>query len=63
VQAANLVPGATVVDLAPQFCTGDKCPAVIGNAIVYRDAAAHITATYAKTLAPYLNEQLTAALK
>lgn len=62
VQAASLVPGATVVDLAPQFCTGDRCPAVIGNAIVYRDSAAHITATYAKTLAPYLNEQLTAAL-
>ncbi|WP_091469373.1 acyltransferase family protein [Paenarthrobacter nitroguajacolicus] len=62
VRAANDVPGTVVVDLAPQFCS-DKCPAVIGNAIVYRDAAAHITATYAKTLAPYLNDQLTAALQ
>lgn len=62
VEAANLVAGTTVVDLAPQFCTDTECPAVIGNAIVYRDAIAHITATYAKTLAPYLNEKLTAAL-
>lgn len=62
VQAADLVPGTTVVDLSPKFCK-ENCPAVIGNVIVYRDAAAHITATYAKTLAPYLNEQLVAALK
>ena len=63
IQAASLVPGSTVVDLSPYFCKDSQCPAVIGNTIVYRDAAAHITATYAKTLAPYLNKELTAALK
>jgi peptidoglycan/LPS O-acetylase OafA/YrhL len=63
VQAVEMVPGAVLVDLASQFCTDIECPAVIGNAIVYRDSAAHITATYAKSLAPYLNKQLTAALK
>jgi peptidoglycan/LPS O-acetylase OafA/YrhL len=62
VRAVDLVPGSTFVDLSPRFCTDADCPAVVGNAIVYRDAAAHITATYAKTLAPYLNERLTAAL-
>jgi hypothetical protein len=63
IQASSLVPGSIVLDLAAYFCNDSMCPAVIGNTIVYRDAAAHITATYAKTLAPYLDRELTAALK
>lgn len=63
VQAVDLVPGSKLVDLSSQFCTDASCPAVIGNTIVYRDAAGHMTATYAKSLAPYLNKELIAALK
>lgn len=47
-------------DLTDYFCTDTTCPAVIGNVIVYRDDN-HITATYAKTLAPALKEPLAEA--
>lgn len=42
-----------LIDLTPYFCTKDVCPAVIGGTIVYFDSS-HITATYARTLTPYL---------
>jgi len=43
------------------FCTTDTCPAVIGNVLVYRDVAAHVTATYAGTVSSYLVERIIAA--
>mgnify|MGYP003583685340 CR=1 FL=1 len=49
--------GVTQIDLSPYFCISGKCPAVIGGVFVYRDNA-HITATYARTLAPMLLSQL-----
>lgn len=49
--------GADVIDLASFFCRDDTCPIVVGNVIVYRDQH-HITATFSKTLAPYLVERL-----
>jgi hypothetical protein len=33
------------------------CPAVIGDALVYRNGS-HLTATYVRTLAPWLGERL-----
>lgn len=45
--------GVPVVDLRDHFCTADSCPVVIGGVIVYRDLH-HITATFSKTLGPYL---------
>lgn len=62
VAAADLVPGTTVIDLTPFYCTVDRCPAVIGNVIVYRDTN-HITATFAKTLATPLEDGLRRALE
>ena len=50
------------VDLSDAFCTPGTCPPVIGNVLVYRDNG-HITATYAKTLAPILKEELMRALE
>lgn len=47
-------------DLTDYFCDETTCPAVIGNVIVYRDDN-HITAEYAKTLAPALKEPLAGA--
>lgn len=46
-----------LVDPTPMLCDGAQCPAVIGNAIVYRETD-HLTATYAKSLAPWLKGQL-----
>lgn len=45
--------GIAAVDLHQYFCGDDTCPVVIGGVIVYRDAH-HMTATYSKTLAPFL---------
>lgn len=50
-------PNAHLVDLTHLFCGDEVCPAVIGNVIVYRDGN-HITARYARTLAPYLGQEL-----
>jgi hypothetical protein len=48
-----------VIDAADRFCLGRLCPAVIGNVLVYRQTG-HITATYAATLAPWLERRLPA---
>ncbi|MER7556544.1 acyltransferase family protein [Nocardioides sp. NPDC126508] len=50
-------PNAHLVDLTDLFCEDRVCPAVIGNVIVYRDGN-HITSRYARTLAPYLGQEL-----
>ena len=49
-------------DLTDNFCDESRCYAVIGNIIVYRDKH-HITAEYAKTLAPALRKPLAEALE
>lgn len=63
---AALVPGATVIDLSNMYCNADRCPSVIGNAIVYRDHKdgmnSHITATYMETLAPAIEAGIKRAL-
>jgi len=46
--------GGTYLDLTDSFCTGDRCPAVIGGVLVYRDRG-HMTATYARSLADALD--------
>jgi peptidoglycan/LPS O-acetylase OafA/YrhL len=51
-----------VVDLVSYFCDDRICPAVIGNVLVYRDAAGHVTASYMRTLAPYLVKAIKDAL-
>jgi peptidoglycan/LPS O-acetylase OafA/YrhL len=52
---------AALVDLTRYYCTDTTCPAVIGGVLVYRDTS-HITGTWAKTLEPYLDQQLRATL-
>lgn len=54
--AGHAVQGVEVVDLSSYFCRDGRCPAVIGNVLVYRDN--HLTNTYAKTLAPALADRL-----
>jgi hypothetical protein len=65
IAAAQLVRGTGVIDLTPFYCTADRCPSVIGNAIVYRDFNAgnsHVTATFMETLAPTIEHALMQAL-
>lgn len=45
-------------DLTDQFCARSMCEPIVGNVLVYRDRD-HMTATYARTLAPALREALT----
>jgi peptidoglycan/LPS O-acetylase OafA/YrhL len=56
-RAARRVDGVRSIDPAPLLCPGRLCPAVIGNALVYRDDN-HFTATFARTLAPWLGRRL-----
>jgi peptidoglycan/LPS O-acetylase OafA/YrhL len=50
----------SVVDLTDHICTATACPAVVGNVIAYFDHS-HLSASYARTLAPYLDAQLRTA--
>lgn len=43
------------------FCDDKRCLPAIGNVMVYRDPS-HITATYAKTLAPMLLNEMSPGL-
>lgn len=54
-QIDGLPSNVEILDLLDFFCLGEHCPAVIGNVLVYRDEH-HITATYARTMAPLLLE-------
>jgi peptidoglycan/LPS O-acetylase OafA/YrhL len=56
-EAAERVEGASLVDPTPVVCPEEMCPAVVGDALVYRNGA-HLTATYVRTLTPWLGEQL-----
>ncbi|MEU4714738.1 acyltransferase family protein [Micromonospora purpureochromogenes] len=59
-RAAEGQPGVHLVDLNDAICPTDRCAAVIGGVLVYRDTN-HLTATYARTLAPRLDSALAAA--
>ncbi|WP_307812865.1 acyltransferase family protein [Micromonospora coerulea] len=55
--AAQGLSGVHLVDLNDAVCPADRCAAVIGGVLVYRDTN-HLTATYVRSLAPRLDEQL-----
>jgi peptidoglycan/LPS O-acetylase OafA/YrhL len=57
VRAAESTPGTHLIDVTAEICPGELCRAVIGNALVYRDKA-HLTATFARTLSPWIEEGL-----
>jgi peptidoglycan/LPS O-acetylase OafA/YrhL len=46
-----------LIDVTPEVCPSDLCRAVIGDALVFRDKA-HLTATYARTLSPWIGRSL-----
>ena len=55
--AQGATPGSTLVDLTDYLCRRETCPVVIGGVDVYADSN-HLTVTYARTLAPYLDRVL-----
>lgn len=57
--AASRVPGVRAIDPLDALCTSRRCPAVIGNALVYRDRL-HLSATFARTLERWLAKRLPA---
>ena len=56
-RAADKVPGVRLLDPTPVICPDGTCPAVMGNALVYRNGG-HLTATFAHTLAPWFARRL-----
>jgi hypothetical protein len=56
-RAAAQVENVHLIDPTPVLCLEKVCPAVIGDALVYRNGA-HLTPTYVRTLAPWLGERL-----
>ncbi|MGB5952156.1 MAG: acyltransferase family protein [Ornithinimicrobium sp.] len=50
---ASVPPGVTFIDLTDQMCNAQRCPAVVGNVIVFSDNS-HLTRTFSRTLAPAL---------
>ncbi|MDQ2796171.1 MAG: acyltransferase, partial [Actinomycetota bacterium] len=61
-EAARVNPNVVTVPTERFFCTASTCPSAIGGVVAYFDAT-HITATYAKTLAPFLEPSLLKAVK
>ena len=61
--AAAREAGVPVVDLTDVYCDDSVCPSVIGNVLVYRDTAGHMSATWARTIAPYVMEGVAAAIR
>ena len=60
-RAAAQLSGAQVIDLSSFYCTESECPMVVGNVAVYYDTT-HLTATYDRTLGPYLGYALRRAI-
>ena len=58
VQAARAVEDHVhLLDMSDLFCGDDRCEAVIGNVVVYRDHH-HVTASYAEMLSDHLAERI-----
>jgi hypothetical protein len=52
-RAATAGGGGQYADLTDLFCTPDRCPVIVGNALVFRDDN-HVTTEYAQLLAPVM---------
>ena len=59
--AAAQTPGATLVDQTGRMCDATTCPVVIGHVTAYRDQH-HMTATFVRTLVPYLVGEMAGSL-
>jgi peptidoglycan/LPS O-acetylase OafA/YrhL len=57
----DVPPNVTFLDLADYVCDDTRCPAEIGNVLVYLDDN-HLTASYATTIAPLIEDQVLGAV-
>jgi hypothetical protein len=55
--AAETIPDVHVVDMTDAICGPDTCGPVVGNLAVFRDEH-HLTATYSRALAPFLERAI-----
>jgi SGNH domain (fused to AT3 domains) len=53
--------GGAFVDVKPWFCATASCPVIVDNLLVFRDNS-HITAEYARYLAPLVSDEVNLAL-
>jgi peptidoglycan/LPS O-acetylase OafA/YrhL len=51
--AATIAGGGQYADVTALFCTTDRCPAIVGNTLVYIDQE-HLTLDYSRLLAPVM---------
>jgi peptidoglycan/LPS O-acetylase OafA/YrhL len=61
-QSASLNPKVKLLNFDNVYCESTECLPVIGNAVVYRDDN-HLTDTFARTLAPYIEQEIKELLK
>jgi peptidoglycan/LPS O-acetylase OafA/YrhL len=59
--AATQAGGGQYTDLTNLFCTSDRCPVIVGNALVYIDDS-HLTFEYSRQLAPAMAALIDRAL-
>jgi SGNH domain (fused to AT3 domains) len=57
----DVPPNVSFLDLADYLCDDTRCPAEIGNVLVYLDDN-HVTASYATTMAPMIEDQVVAVV-
>lgn len=57
-EAVRGLDNVRVADVNDAICPTDKCAAVIGNVLLYRDNS-HLTGTYVRTLTPFLQKRVT----
>ncbi|MDF6044432.1 acyltransferase [Streptomyces sp. JH14] len=56
--AAAQQAGVSVIDPEAWFCVDGRCPAAVGDTVVYRDDS-HVAESYATAIAPLLRDSLT----
>ncbi|WP_156155950.1 acyltransferase family protein [Demequina phytophila] len=56
-EQASLDAGAAWIDMTPYLCDDTSCPIILGDVLVYRDDD-HLTATFARALAPVLEPEV-----
>jgi peptidoglycan/LPS O-acetylase OafA/YrhL len=57
----DVSPNVSFLDLADLVCDDTRCPAEIGNVLLYLDDN-HLTASYATTMAPVIEDQVVSAI-
>ncbi|NMH97101.1 acyltransferase family protein [Pseudonocardia acidicola] len=60
-QIPDVPPNVSFLDFTDYLCDDRFCPAEIGNVLVYMDFN-HLTATYLTSMAPFVEQELNAAL-